>query len=422
MVIKTGPATWGPEWRHMPPDSHEMDILSEIDEIENFALADILDLDSLQKLQDAFAHANGIASTITDPQGNPLTRPSNHCPVCAMVRATAKGQDRCALSSRVLGQKSRQLMEPYFQPCLSMGFLDAIAPIVVRDRHLANWVMGQACVGSVDEARVADYAREIGADHQVMLAAFHNMPRMPQEEFERKLDFLWRMARQISQLGYNNLKFSRTLTQLKVSQWELAQYKQQLEHLVEDRTRELRQAMQEIKWLSQTDSLTGSFNRRYIGDNLLKEIKRARRYHRGLSVVLADLDHFKSVNDNHGHQCGDLVLLKFVEMIQASIRQGVDWVARYGGEEFLIVLPETELHEAETTAQRLRSLANQARVQCRDQELAITASYGVCALDFSSQPSQALVEEMINSADTYLYQAKQQGRDRIIAGPLLKKN
>ena len=121
-----------------------------------------------------------------------------------------------------------------------------------------------------------------------------------------------------------------------------------------DLEKSLKKANEEIRTLSITDSLTGIYNRGYLNERLPQEIKRSIRYKRSLSLILCDIDHFKSVNDNFGHVAGDTILKGFVDCITASIRDQIDWSARYGGEEFLVVLPETDFLGARHLAERLR--------------------------------------------------------------------
>ena len=104
----------------------------------------------------------------------------------------------------------------------------------------------------------------------------------------------------------------------------------------------LRVANQRNRVLSITDALTGAYNRRYLMEQLPREVERCRRYAYPLSVIMCDIDHFKQINDDYGHAAGDDVLQQFVARIQKSIRNNSDWIARYGGEEFLLVLPETD--------------------------------------------------------------------------------
>src|ERR1700728_1721916 len=118
----------------------------------------------------------------------------------------------------------------------------------------------------------------------------------------------------------------------------------------------LRAANQRNRILSITDALTGSFNRRYLMEQLPREMERCRRYGNPLSVIMCDVDHFKQVNDVKGHSAGDDVLQQFVARMQRSIRATSDWVARLGGEEFLIVLPETGFKGAMFVAEKIRAI------------------------------------------------------------------
>ena len=180
----------------------------------------------------------------------------------------------------------------------------------------------------------------------------------------------------------------------------------------------LEKANREIKLLSRTDSLTGCYNRGYLNEVLPREITRALRYKRPLAVAMCDIDHFKTVNDTHGHQCGDEVLKQFVQRILDLIRHDADWVARYGGEEFLLVLPETHLDNAFRLADRLRRDLEQAAIKTESEKILITASFGVTGFDTSHAPGSVTPQVLLNSVDRYLYEAKARGRNRVVSGPL----
>jgi diguanylate cyclase (GGDEF)-like protein len=163
-----------------------------------------------------------------------------------------------------------------------------------------------------------------------------------------------------------------------------------------------------VQWQAITDELTGLVNRRRFLDALHSEITRGRRLGGQLSVVLADLDGFKLVNDRFGHHAGDEVLIAFAELLKAHGRDG-DVAARLGGEEFAILLPETGLDGASAVADRLRrSLAELSIPLGEGEEVAVTASFGVAELG-----ERQSVDGLLRAADGALYRAKEQGKNRV---------
>jgi len=175
----------------------------------------------------------------------------------------------------------------------------------------------------------------------------------------------------------------------------------------------LKRQNEEIRALSFRDQLTGIYNRLFMLERLPQEIERACRHRHPLSLIMCDIDHFKRVNDLHGHRVGDLVLREFVDCLSTLIRDGVDWMVRYGGEEFLIVLPETGLEAAFTVAERLRLAAVGKILHIKEREIQITASFGVSSIDFSISQNLIPGELLIEKADRCLYQAKKEGRNGV---------
>jgi len=161
------------------------------------------------------------------------------------------------------------------------------------------------------------------------------------------------------------------------------------------------------------ESLTGLLRREAILEALDKELDRARRYDRPLTVGMADLDHFKEVNDRYGHLAGDGLLKRVAQVLSAGLRSS-DAVGRYGGEEFLLVLPETELAGARVVADKLRRLVEEVRTPMEDgEEAAVTISIGLASLDSAGVPADASGRDLIRMADQALYRAKEEGRNRI---------
>lgn len=202
-------------------------------------LTELVSVEKLQQIQDSFADANQIASTITEVDGTPITRPSNHSKVCTMIRATVEGKQNCKISGEHLGLEAARLQKPFHKMCLSCGFSDAAAPIIVDGKHIANWLIGQYHVRDVDEKRIREYSREIDADEEEMVRAFWEMPKITTERFEKVLNFLWIMANEISNMGYLNLQQKRQKEDLENVRARLEEHQLKLEKNVKDRTAEL---------------------------------------------------------------------------------------------------------------------------------------------------------------------------------------
>ncbi|WP_294000870.1 GGDEF domain-containing protein [Sphaerotilus sp.] len=175
----------------------------------------------------------------------------------------------------------------------------------------------------------------------------------------------------------------------------------------------LEQAIRRLESLAMTDSLTGIRNRRCFMQAAALEFERATRHARPMAVVLIDVDHFKRVNDRHGHQLGDQVLVEIARSCQSTLRK-TDLLARFGGEEFIVLLPETGQREAVRLADRMR-MAVSADLRLPDSQRpgAVTISLGAVALSRSTPTLDLLIQ----AADQALYDAKRAGRDRVHTMP-----
>jgi diguanylate cyclase (GGDEF)-like protein len=171
--------------------------------------------------------------------------------------------------------------------------------------------------------------------------------------------------------------------------------------------------MRELEALSRRDALTGLFNRRIFDEMLLAETSRSSRYRLALSLVILDLDHFKAVNDRHGHQGGDAVLKLFAGLAQAQTRDG-DTLCRYGGEEFAVLLAHTPLDGAMDVARRLVATTAKTPFIVGEASVGVTVSAGVASWHASDENGQALLA----AADAALYEAKRAGRNQARPAPV----
>jgi len=170
---------------------------------------------------------------------------------------------------------------------------------------------------------------------------------------------------------------------------------------------ELLQAQESLRFHAEHDSLTGVLNRRAIRDVLRRELARCRRENQTLGVIVADVDHFKRINDHYGHGAGDAALVAVVQRITATLRP-YDVVGRYGGEEFLIIAPGCDLDLAQKLAERVRIAICNEPIDLGNETTTISASLGATLGTSTSDP-----EFLVEVADAAMYQAKRNGRNRV---------
>ena len=174
---------------------------------------------------------------------------------------------------------------------------------------------------------------------------------------------------------------------------------------------ERKRAQDELERMAITDPLTGLFNRRYFFEVAQKEFLKSIRYNRPLSVVLFDIDMFKSINDTYGHLAGDQILAQIGVLLTQKERE-TDLSARYGGEEFVLLLPETDCEGARNTAERLRSLLETSPIYYENHKIQFTASFGVAGIGNRDYPET--FDYLILQADKALYEAKRISRNTVI--------
>ena len=194
---------------------------------EDISIEELFSVEDLQRLQDSFAQATGVASLITLPNGLPITKPSNFCELCSgLIRNSEKGLANCMHSDAVIGREN--FKGPTIKSCLSGGLIDAGASITLGGKHLANWLIGQVKNETVDESKILDYALDIGVDPEKFREALAKVPVMSPERFNDIAQFLFQIANELSLKAYQNIQQAREITQRQKAEAELKESKDRL--------------------------------------------------------------------------------------------------------------------------------------------------------------------------------------------------
>ena len=201
----------------------------------------------------------------------------------------------------------------------------------------------------------------------------------------------------------------RQLRQARLARETSGQALEQANEALREQIEEISRLQEQLREQVHRDPLTGQYNRRYLDATLQREMRRCARESAPLSLLMMDIDHFKSVNDTHGHLVGDEVLRQ-IGLILATHARSHDVVCRYGGEEFLLMLPQLPLTQALQRAEQLRRVVQQHAFLTDGGDIHVTLSVGVAAFPENGQT----VDELLRNADHALYQAKREGRNRVV--------
>jgi len=178
----------------------------------------------------------------------------------------------------------------------------------------------------------------------------------------------------------------------------------------------LMESEKRFKLMAITDALSGLPNRRHFFQLAKAEFSKATRYNTAVSIIMVDIDHFKTINDTYGHAAGDMVIKVVAEQMQRAVRE-TDHLCRYGGEEFVVLLPETEVAEAEVVAYRIKDYIQNRKTHFDGKEIQVTASLGVSSNETNGKPalhSHETLDDVLKSADKALYVAKEFGRNMVV--------
>jgi len=353
-----------------------------LDDASHLTFSDLFNLADIQTLQEAFARATGVASIFTKPDGTPITKPSNFCRLCReIICKTPEGRANCIHSNAVMGQPSDQ--GPTIHKCLSAGFWEAGAAILVGGHHIANWLVGQVRAPLHTEEQMRTYARQIGADETAVVEAFREVPIMSRHQFKQVADALYSLAKHLSISAYQNLQQSRFITEQKKAQGKIA-------------------------YLAHYDQLTGLANRVLLAERFEQAAQHALRTHTGLALCLLDLDGFKAVNDMYGHQIGDQLLCEVAKRLKHSVRS-TDMVSRMGGDEFLLCFTDLKETIATTTLTQKIMACFDSPFELEGHVHSISASMGVAIFPEDGRDLSTLFKH----ADAAMYFAKESGRNNV---------
>jgi len=178
----------------------------------DIGFVDIFNLDEIQLMQDTFSETMGVGSLILKPDGTPITKPSNFCKLCEIVRNTEKGHANCMKSDMLVGQNISN--DLYLKPCQSAGLFDTGAKITIDGKHIANWLIGQVRNEETDYQKIIEYGDEIGADKVEFLEALDNVPVMSVTQFQKVANMLFLFANELSEKAYRNLQLKNQLKEL----------------------------------------------------------------------------------------------------------------------------------------------------------------------------------------------------------------
>ncbi len=285
--------------------------------------------------------------------------------------------------------------------------------------RLAQWAMEIAAMGIMLSCALTIVVRRIRSP--LMMVYVLSVMFFAQSSFAFLLgpawNHMWWLAHAIFAAGFTALSygviqaFLTTKSFSRVySQTELIDQVRAEKARTDDALHELQRAHEKLEVFAATDPLTGCANRREFETRGMAEIARSQRSAAPLSFVTIDLDHFKQINDRHGHRAGDEVLKAFVNLVKRTLRPS-DFAGRIGGEEFALILPDTAIEGAKMVAERLRNLTEREVVWFAGTHIRFTVSLGVAQYG----PDGNTYGSVIETADTRMYRAKQAGRNRAVA-------
>lgn len=345
-----------------------------INENLEYNFTNFFDLSEIQRIQDAFSFSTGVASIITNVDGAPITKPSNFCSLCNMIQKTEKGLRNCMISHSIIRRSKKD--GPQIKKCFSGGLIDGGARIMVGDKPVAYWHIGQILTSEYSPDDMLTYADEIGIERDIFINELNKVNRISKHRFADICNSLFSITQLLSELAIKNIVQDREIAKRKIAE-------------------EINKSLEEkILYLTYHDQLTGVYNRRFYEEEL-KRLDKGRNL--PMSIVIGDINGLQLINDTYGYDVGDEVIKKVAEIIKTSCRKN-DFVARLGGDKFVILLPKTEAIETEQIIKRIKSVALNKKVQSVD--ISISFSHE------TKYNENVEIHEIIKKAEHYMHQKR----------------
>lgn len=369
-----------PEWQNAGCRRPEQGLSSQktYSDGKELSLTDLISVEMLQNIQDAFSNMTGMAALTTDRDGVPVTKGSNFTEFCMKhTRPTELGRKRCFECDKKGAEIALETGRSCAYECHA-GLVDFAAPIVANGKMFGCFIGGQVLTRKPDKDKVAKIAADLGIDSELYQKAIEKINVIEKERIDNAADSLYVIANVLSDIAYNK-------------------------YLLNEGNVLLRQKNMELDFLANYDQLTKLSNRRHMQHYFERFQKSGKPY----CVIIGDIDNFKLVNDTYGHDCGDLVLAAVADILKKTIDcQGVP--ARWGGEEFLILL----YGDKKTAGEIMESVRHKIEkniVPYQQQDVRVTMTFGMA---FCREHNE--MEKLITLADDRLYYGKNHGKNVIV--------
>lgn len=345
---------------------------------KHLSLTDLISVETLQKIQDAFSDMTGMAALTTDRDGVPITEGSNFTEFCMKhTRNSVLGAKRCFDCDRIGAEVALEKGNSCAYVCHA-GLMDFSAPIMANGEMLGCFIGGQVLPEKPDREKVRKIAEELDIDPDLYEKAVYQVNVVEKERIDRAANSLYTIANVLSDMAYNK-------------------------YMMDVANDMLREKNMELDFLANYDILTKLSNRHHM----LQFFEQFKKSGKPYCVIIGDIDDFKVINDTYGHNCGDLVLQTVADIIKKTLEhRGVP--CRWGGEEFLmLVYGNREI--AGEIMELVRQKIEENSVSYHGQKVGVTMTFGMA---FCTE--HANVEKIISLADQRLYYGKNHGKNRIV--------